>query len=217
VRYSGLGGSDGDCDGWLRARSKQDQGCLTLGPNRAIFAAVRKRVRLSIVLLITLVCVIAWQVLRLRQPVGQSERASAVAMTFVGYTNPPVGHTRFALFSLSNQAPYAVRWRGSWTELEGNPNHMARVTNRSLPCSYEPVLKAGASLTLAVGEPVDASETRRWRFAMLFSRYRWRERWLDFSFRHKLPLRLGKIMLVDAQRVLSPTNCVTVTTAWFGK
>ncbi len=144
--------------------------------------------------------------------------ASAVAMTFVGYTNPPGSDLRFALFSVSNQAPYAVRWRGSWVEVEGSPYHKAGTINPSLPgFTREPALKAGGSLSLAIGEPFYASESGRWRFAMSFVIYTWRERWFDFSARHKLPLRLGSLVIVDAQRMLSPSNNATVTTAWLTK
>ena len=179
-----------------------------------------KRVQIALsFLLVVLAGVIGWQVLRLRGPgyrgSGPSPTANAVAMTFVGYTNPPGNRLRFALFAVSNQAPYTVRWRGNWVEVGGNPNHLARTVNPSLPgYNFASVLKVGESLRLAVGEPSNASETGRWRLAMSFSRYTWRERWFDFSFRHKLPLRLGPIVLADPQRILNPSNSVTVTTAW---
>jgi len=143
--------------------------------------------------------------------------ASAVAITFGGYTNSPTGR-RFALFSVSNHAGYTARWRNDWVEVDGNPNHQAKITDPSLPGStYDPVLKAGESLTLAVGEPNDASEIAPWRLAMSFSRYTIRERWLDFSLRHRLPLGVGPFVLVDAQKILSPSNRVTVTTEWISK
>ncbi len=184
---------------------------------------MQKRVHIALaVVLITLAGLSAWQGLRLREPVYQENRrsatANAVAMTFVGYTNPPGNRLRFALFSVSNQAPYTVRWRGNWVEVEGNPSRWARTVNPSLPgYSFPNVLKVGESLRLAVGEPTDASETQGWRYAMSFARYTWRERWLDLSFRHKLPLKLGPIVMVDAQRVLNPSNNVTVTSAWLRK
>ncbi len=144
--------------------------------------------------------------------------ASAVAMTFVGYTNSPGSDLRFALFSVSNQAPYSVRWRGSWVEVEGSAAHKAETVNPSLPgFTREPRLKARSSLRVAIGEPSYESETGRWRFAMSFVPYTWRERWFDFSARHKLPLRLGSLVFVDAQRILNPSNNVTVTTAWLTK
>jgi hypothetical protein len=80
---------------------------------------------------------------------------SAVAITFVGYTNPPGNPSRFALFSISNQAPYAVRWRGSWVEIEGKPEHKAETISPNLPgFKRQPVLKAGGSLAMAIGEPL---------------------------------------------------------------
>jgi len=42
-------------------------------------------------------------------------------------------------------------------------------------------------------------------------------RWLDFSFQHDLPLRVGPIILVDSHQLLSLTNCVTVSSAWVEK
>ena len=147
-----------------------------------------------------------------------SATSSAIEMTFVGYTNLPGNDLRFALFSVSNQAAYAIRWRGDWVEVEGSQNHKGRTVNSSLPgYTYEPVLKAGASLEFAVGEPFYAFETGRWRFSMSFSRYSVRERWFDFSSRHKLPLKLGPLVLVDSQRILSPSNRIIVSTAWLTK
>jgi hypothetical protein len=144
--------------------------------------------------------------------------ASAVEMTFVGYTNPPGNGMRFALFSVSNRSTYAVRWRGDWVEVEGSQEHRAQTVNPSLPGypgTYGPVLKGGASLTLAVGEP---SDNKRLRYTKLWSRYSWQERWFDFSFRHRwLPVKLGPVTLVDTDHILSRSNFVTVSTAWLAK
>jgi hypothetical protein len=149
---------------------------------------------------------------------GHRATPSAVAMTFVGYTNPPDSHLRFVLFSVSNQAPYAVRWRGSWVEVEGDPGHKAETINRSLPgFTRQPTLKAGGALRLAIGEPLYDSESAHWRYAMSFTPYTWRERWFDFSVRHKLPLRLGSLVLIDTQRMLNPSNNVAVATEWLTK
>jgi hypothetical protein len=177
---------------------------------------MRKRVQIVLaVLLVAIVGVIAW---RLLTTTSRSATASAVKMTLAGYTNFPANQRRFALFSVSNQAPYAIRWRGDWVEVEGNPSHWARtIDSRFLGySSYTPVLKAGESLRLAVGEPSDDSETGHWRFAMSFSRYTWRQRWLDFSFRHKLPLSFGPIVLANDYQI-SLSNNVTVTTEWLTK
>ena len=177
---------------------------------------MRKRVTILIAAVLALVLgITTWLVAY--QGRTAPNPASPVAMIRLGYTNPPVGHGRFVLLCVSNQAPYAVRLRGNWVEVEGSRYHWARTINPSLPCNIPPVLKGRASITFAVGEPIDASETRRWRFGMLSTRYTWREQWLDLSFRHKLPLKLGPIVLVDAQRVLNPNNCFTVTTDWLTK
>jgi hypothetical protein len=170
--------------------------------------------RWTLIVVLAAVIVVAF----LRLSGGPRATASAVAMTFVGYTNLLGNHLRFALFSVSNQAPYAVRWRSSWVEVEGSPDHKAETLNPSLPgFTREPALKARGSLRLAVGEPFYDSESGRWRFAMSFVPYTSRERWYDFSMRHKLPLRLGAVVFGDTQRMLSPSNNVTVTTAWLAK
>ena len=167
-------------------------------------------------LVATLVVILAVVIFSIRS--DPSATSSAIEMKFVGYTNLPGNDLRFALFSVSNQTAYAIRWRGDWVEVEGSQNHKGRTVNSSLPgYTYKPVLKAGASLEFAVGEPFYASETGRWRFSMSFSRYSVRERWFDFSSRHKLPLKLGPVVLVDSQRILSPSNQVTVSTAWLTK
>jgi len=164
------------------------------------------------VLLVVIAGVIAWQeLLRTRE----ESTASVVTVILVGYTNPPVGHGRFALVSVSNQAPYTVRLRDSWVEVEGSPYHWARTLNRSLPYKIAPVLKSRESLTVAVGEP--SSESSRWRFAIASSRYTWQERLADCSLQHRVRLRVGPIVLLDRQRWLNPTNSVMSTTTWLTK
>lgn len=139
-------------------------------------------------------------------------------MKFVGYTNLPGNDLRFALFSVSNQANYTVRWRGDWVEVEGNQNKQGRTVNSNLPgYRYQPVLSSGDNVAFAVGEPLDATESVQWRFSMAFTRYSVRERLFDFSWRHKLPLQIGPLVLVDGQRILNPSNHVIVSTEWLAK
>ncbi|HXJ56187.1 MAG TPA: hypothetical protein VNU68_05935 [Verrucomicrobiae bacterium] len=139
-------------------------------------------------------------------------RPDDIAIRFVGYTNQPGNYLRFALLSVANNSAYTIRWHGDWVEIEGSPDRKGRTVNASLPgYTYGPLLKAGQTLTLAVGEP---SEAGRWRLDMSFSRYTWRKRWLDFSFRHKLSLGLR---LVDSQQLLDPTNHVTASSGWLAK
>ncbi len=141
--------------------------------------------------------------------------AQAVDVRFVSYTNPPGNNLRFALFSVSNQASYSVRWRGDWVEVEGSPYRKARTVNPKLPgYQYEPVLRAGEVLNFAVGEPLFDSEPARWRLCLSFSRYTPSERWLDFSFKHKVPFLLRRIVRVDSQQILSSSNHVTASSAW---
>jgi hypothetical protein len=52
---------------------------------------------------------------------------------------------------------------------------------------------------------------------MAFSRYDIRERWFDFSLRHHLPLKIGPLLLVDGQRILNPSNQITVSSEWLAK
>ena len=179
--------------------------------------SMRRQIKIFLAAVLALVLgIIAWLVAH-QERTGPTP-ASPVAILRAGYTNPPVGHGRFVLLCVSNQAPYTVRLRGDWVELEDSPYHWARVVNPSLPgFTFRHELKRGESVIMAVGEPADAPEARRWRFAMSSSRYSWKERWLDFSFQHKLPLKLGPIVLVDAQRVLNPSNYVSVATEWLRK
>jgi hypothetical protein len=137
--------------------------------------------------------------------------ASAITITFFGYTNAQPGNNwRFALFSISNQAPYTVRGYADSVEVEGVPDHKGPAIH---PAYFPPPeLKAGQSMLMAVGEPYGLreyglAETGRWRFAMSFARCTWRTWWLDKSLRGRLPFREG----------LYPTNQVAVTTAWLTK
>lgn len=147
--------------------------------------------------------------------------ANALAITFLGYTNAPGGNWRFALFSVSNQAPYTVRGYEDWVEIESVPDYKGPaihpVAAGPLPA---PELKPHRSMLMAVGEPLgehEIPEGGHWRFAMAFSRHTWRTWWLDQSIRGRLPLKVGPVVMVDSQRIFNPSNHVTVTTAWLTK
>lgn len=179
---------------------------------------MRNRVK-CIGLIVALIAVIALAFLVLSNQ--ETATADAVRLKFAGFTNAPndPSHRLFAMFCVSNCAGYSLRWHDAWTEVEGSPEHHARISNRSLPGfgggpGFSPVFHPGDSFQFAVGDPFDASETGRWRFDLSFSRYSFKERWLDFSFQHRLPLKLGPIVLVDSQRILDPTNHVTVKSEW---
>ncbi len=145
-------------------------------------------------------------------------QGKAVIISFVGYTNANNTSRRFALFSVSNQAPYSIVWRGDWVEVEGNPEHKGRITNPTLPGSeFERILTGGHSLTMAVGEPIDSSQSERWRFTVAFSKYKLEERLLDLSAGRNLPMKLVWLLRVDNQRILSPSNRVAVSSAWLGE
>ena len=140
---------------------------------------------------------------------------AALKMTFLGYTNAPNDNSRFALFSVSNLTGHDIRWWGEWLTVEGESDLRAKVVNPALPgYNVDPALRAGASVTLAVGDPFDAPETGRWRYTMEFSRYSLGMRWFDFAVLHRLPLKLGPITLVDEQRIWNPTNTVVVGSEW---
>jgi hypothetical protein len=138
---------------------------------------------------------------------------TALAVTLIGYTNAlPGGNWRFALFSVSNQAPYTVRGYEDSVDVWGFP----AIKRPAIHPAYAPALelKAGQSVLTAVEEPFDLP-TGRWRYVMSFSRYTWRTWWYDKSLTRKwLPLRVGPVVLADS---LNPTNRVTVTTAWLTK
>jgi hypothetical protein len=139
----------------------------------------------------------------------------AVTMTFLGYTNAPNNNSRFALFAVTNLTGHDIRWWGDWVEVEGESQHRAKVVNSGLPgYNVDPVLRARGSATFAVGDPVHAPETGRWRSTMVFRRDSLGLRWFYFSLRHKLPLKLGPITLVDYKRISDPTNQVVVTSDW---
>lgn len=148
---------------------------------------------------------------------GRRGMRDALTTTFAGYTNAPGSSLRFALFCASNSTSHNIRWRGCWVEIEGSPYHKAPIMNPSLPgFSYPTVLKTGEKLQFAIGEPI-SDEPGRWRFVTSFSRYTMGARWLDFSLQHKLPPWLNRIVLVDQQRRLNPSNNVESATAWLAK
>ncbi len=143
--------------------------------------------------------------------------ANAIQMRFLGYTNPPSNFGRFAVFSASNLAGYRIAWRGDWVEVEGSPERKAKIINPNLPgYKMNPLLGAGESVKLAVGQPFYAPETGSWRYGTSFSRCSFRERWWLFARQHKLPLtlKLGPIVLVDVQHPQRATNVVTISSQW---
>ena len=163
-----------------------------------------------------LMSLLAFLFLASRQPAPTA--ASAIAMNFIGYTNLPNNDRRFALFSVSNQANYAICWRGDRVEVEGSPNHQGRTINPNLPgWRYAPVLRPGESVEFAMGEPFYDSEHGRWRFSMSFARYSLQARWLDYAWSHKVPSKIGPLVLVESQRLLNPSNHVTASTEWLTK
>jgi len=136
--------------------------------------------------------------------------ANAIQITFLGYTNAPGDNSkwRFAQFSVSNQAPYTIRWRGGGTQIEGRPGYQAQVINRNLPAytfyegritgTNQPgnrslTLKPRESLVLTIGEPSadNHGPANRWRHSMIFTRYTLPQRYYDLVFFHHWPIKLG--------------------------
>ena len=95
--------------------------------------------------------------------------ANAIQMRFLGYTNPPSNFGHFAVFSASNLAGYCIAWRGDWVEVEGSHEQKAKIINPNLPgYKMNPLLGAGESVKLAVGQPFYAPETGSWRYCTSF-------------------------------------------------
>jgi hypothetical protein len=143
-----------------------------------------------------------------------------VLISFVALTNPPAPANAwpFTLLSVSNRSGYAVTWHGDWVEIDGNPSHRARIENRSLPfLPLSPVLKSGGSFLIAVGRPLDSSQSGRWRFSMAFTRHNLEERWVDFAQRRHLPQFLERLAETERQRILDPDNQSTASSPWLDR
>jgi hypothetical protein len=146
-----------------------------------------------------------------RKTVPASE---AVEIRAVGRTNAPGSDRPFTLFAVKNRAEYDIRWRGDWVEVEGDQNQRARLMNLNLPgAKYAPLLKSGEGFLIAVGDPL---EEARWRLTMSFVRYGFKEKWIDFSVKHQLPLRIGRLVLASPEDSMNPSNRVMASTAWIG-
>ena len=165
-----------------------------------------------LILLLLLIPLIVLLVSLLNRQVSNSR---SVSLSFIGFTNLPGNTTRFALFSISNQAPATIRLRDNWVEIEGSPDHHAEIINPKLPCRITPTLESGNSLTIAVGDP---DEGNRWRLVMMRSRhYGWKERWLDLALDRNWPIGIGRFSLIDSQQILDQTNFVTDSSIWISK
>jgi hypothetical protein len=159
----------------------------------------------------------------------------AIEITFLGFTNINPSPRTFALLSVSNRASYTIHWRGMVEELEGKPGFRGVVENRkaagytwyggkviktNLPVTkFDPTFKPGESLSLIIGEPNpdEGQPLPRWRFSMFFCRYTLAERYSDYAMKHKLPLKLGPVLLADSQKFLNPSNNITASSPWLSK
>jgi len=169
-------------------------------------------VKIAVLALLVVVVLLSFS---FRPPV---DTANAVTITFVGYTNLPGNPLKFALLSVSNQASYSLRWRGSWVEVEGNADHKAETLNPQLPgFSRETVLKARRSMLVAIGDPLYDSADGHWRYARSFVPYTWQERWLDYSRNHQAAQKLNSLLSFAPHRLFSPSNATTTATSWLSK
>jgi hypothetical protein len=175
----------------------------------------RRRKRWLLAVLSALIVLIAIVASRLRP---ETPTADAVAILFMGYSNPPASDRKFGFFVVTNRAGYDVRWHGDGVEIEGRQGLQGRIVNRTLPGgTYTPVLKSGESFVLNIGEPFYADETGRWRFTTTFTRYDYRERWHDLAMKGKAPTHIGRIVLLDSQKILNPSNYTRVSSDWMTK
>ena len=145
--------------------------------------------------------------------------SQAITISLAGYTNLPGDPERFAILIVSNQAPYAIRLRDDWVEIKGNPAHFARVFSPKLPFTvhFNPILDPRHSLTMAVGEPGNLTETDRWRYTMPYVPETAKQWWLNHCFRDGWPTKIGPFWLVDAEQLLNPSNNINASGQWLGK
>jgi hypothetical protein len=176
----------------------------------------RKRLVLA---LIALIVVLVVAVFTVRLPPKLSP--NAVTMTLIGFTNSPSpigfrGH--FSLFSVSNASNSRIQLAGELVEVEGDSQPHAKVITTNLPgWTFNRLLKPGESILCHFGDPYYSPETGKWRFFISFRRDSRQERWLLFANQHKLPLKLGPIVLADPNRIYHATNHFTVYSQWFSK
>jgi hypothetical protein len=141
--------------------------------------------------------------------------ATAVTISFLGFTNFPSNNWLYARFAVSNQAAYAVRLHGIRSEVQGNQNGLAPIVDTRMPeCHFVPVLNARNTTTYAIGQPSDEPASALWRFDLALSQYTISEKWFDFVWRHDWLQRFGALHLINSQRILDPTNHTTVTSPW---
>jgi hypothetical protein len=163
---------------------------------------------LGLVLLATVACLLT--------TTGSTKLADAAVITFVRMTNSPNGHYPFALFCVSNTAPYAIVFRDHPFEVEGNQNLRAPIVNSSLPESMwkQHSIGAHSSLLVAFGEPEDVEPGVRWRPIIRYSHYGWRERYFSWAAPRDWPLRIGPIVLATPEVIFSPTNQASIYGPW---
>ncbi len=144
---------------------------------------------------------------------------SRVDIAFLGFTNASPSKTRFALLSIHNANSFPIRWRGNWSEVEGQYPYKAPVFNPRLPwftSSWE--LPRGESLTVAVGEPLEivTKEKERWRFSVQWTRYTLRQRLFDVGFRHPWLMKIPRFSSLQPSGALDATNMVISSGPWLG-
>jgi hypothetical protein len=187
-------------------------------PNRWHLRLVVMAKRQLIRLLVLILLISALAALFLTKKPKPTPANDAVAINFMSFTNPASSQRRFYQFSVTNMAEYAVRWHGDWIEIKGNSNFQGRIINSTLPGqTYLPVLKAGESFILNIGEPFYSHEFGLWRFTMSFAPYDLDERWHDLSIDGKVPRPIAKLAPSNSAKILNPTNHIRVSSAWITK
>jgi len=180
---------------------------------------INRKVILVVVSLVSVCAVMLMVSSRSGSPEGEP-----VVITFLGHTNGIGTDRPFALFTISNQWSQPVRWSGDWTEVDRTSVFTARIVNfsarirnpsPSLPSAFPgPALKGGDSFVWAVGQP-DGEAQSRWRLTLKYREHTFKSRWLDWAMRNpRVPVTIGPLVLVDPQKILSPTNQQRASSEW---
>ena len=95
-----------------------------------------------------------------------SGESAKVSVSFLYTTNE--NNWLFYVLSIANHDRQPVKWRGAWSEVQGDKNQLAPVMNPNLPWEIRsnPVCDPGSSILMAVGAPTEPGE---WRFCVDFS------------------------------------------------
>jgi hypothetical protein len=134
---------------------------------------------------------------------------AGVAVSLLGYTNAPTGGPRpFALLSVTNHERVAIFCRSILSEIEGGPDDLAPVMNRSLPWPPFGELKPGEGKIFAVGQPTEV--TGKWRIRYFYERRTIKQLIKDFTMKHAGTFPLSLLRLSST----TPPQLCTNTSIW---